>query len=88
MRRRKIGPNPVPHPDYKHLLEVPQRDVGAETTDEDDDVELHPGLNYGPEPEPEPVQETRRVRSESRAGAATRGSTQAPGFSSDDDDIF
>lgn len=87
-RRRRIGPEPVPHPDHKHLLGLPQRDVGAETTDEEeeDDGELGGRWNnradYRPtteqEPEPEPEPET----------AQKRGSRRGSGLSSDDDDLL
>jgi hypothetical protein len=78
-RRRKIGSNPVPHPDLGHLLELPERDVGAETTDEEDDGELgelgeqrdvgtgyrQPEQHHRTELEPEPEPEAEPERSSS-----------------------
>ena len=81
-RRRAIGPNPVPHPDYRHLHSLPQRDTGADSTDSDDDGdedELH-GMGGGAaapfEPEPEPERPRRGGRSPAR------------GDSSDEDDMM
>ena len=83
-RRRAIGPNPVPHPDYRHLHSLPQRDTGADTTDSDDDGDEEDELEgmggsdapFEPEPEPEPERPRRS------------GRTPARGDSSDEDDMM